>query len=259
MLRDFNTRVFEGIRNRKDAPPEIRSFFTQPKPLLVTKASLRPPCTATRRWMRSASSASTRKGKVVGERLFVGLFTSVAYSRSPWDIPLLRHKVAQVSKRAGFAKNSHDDKALQHILETFPRDELFQATEDELYEIAIGILNLQERQRVALFIRRDPYERFISCFVYLPRDRMTTDIRLTIQEDPGAGLRRQGLDLLHAYGGRAAGAPQCQSSQPRPARFRRFNLKGYRDPDRRCLPLLARPAERGPGRDQGRGAPAWAC
>jgi glutamate dehydrogenase len=182
VLKDFDTRVFEGIRNRKDAPPEIRSFITQPKPLLVTKASLRSTVHRDAPMDAIGIKRFDKKGKVVGERLFVGLFTSVAYSRSPWDIPLLRHKVAQVAKRAGFAKNSHDDKSLQHILETFPRDELFQASEDELYEIAIGILNLQERQRVALFIRRDPYERFISCFVYLPRDRMTTDIRLTIQE-----------------------------------------------------------------------------
>jgi len=182
VLKDFDTRVFEGIRNRKDTPPEIRSFITQPNPLLVTKASLRSTVHRDAPMDAIGIKRFDKKGKVIGERLFVGLFTSVAYSRSPWDIPLLRHKVAQVAKRAGFAKNSHDDKALQHILETFPRDELFQATEEELYEIAIGILNLQERQRVALFIRRDPYERFISCFVYLPRDRMTTDIRLTIQE-----------------------------------------------------------------------------
>jgi glutamate dehydrogenase len=182
LLKDFNTRVFEGIRNRKDAPPEIRSFINQPKPLLVTKASLRSTVHRDAPMDAIGIKRFDKKGKVIGERLFVGLFTSVAYSRSPWDIPLLRHKVAQVAKRAGFTKNSHDEKALEHILETFPRDELFQASEDELYDIAIGILNLQERQRVALFVRRDPYGRFISCFVYLPRDRMTTDIRLTIQE-----------------------------------------------------------------------------
>ena len=181
VLRDFNTRVFEGIRNRSDAPPEIRSFIVQPKPVLVTKASLR--ATVHRDALMDAIGVKRfdMKGNVLGERLFVGLFTSTVYSRSPWDIPLLRHKVELVTKRAGFAPNSHDDKALNHILETFPRDELFQATADELYEIAIGILNLQERQRVALFVRRDPYERFMSCFVYLPRDRMTTDIRMQIQ------------------------------------------------------------------------------
>jgi glutamate dehydrogenase len=182
VLKDPAVRAFDGIRNRDDAPPEIRSFIAQPNPLLITKASLRSTVHRDAPMDAIGIKRFDKKGKAIGERLFVGLFTSVAYSRSPWDIPLLRHKVEQVTKRAGFAPNSHDDKVLQHILETFPRDELFQASEDDLYDIAIGILNLQERQRVALFLRRDPYERFISCFVYLPRDRMTTDIRLQIQD-----------------------------------------------------------------------------
>ena len=80
-------------------------------------------------------------------------------------------------ERAGFAAESHDGKALLHILETFPRDELFQITEDELYDTAIGILNLQERQRIALFVRRDPLERFVSCLVFVPRDRYDTQLR----------------------------------------------------------------------------------
>jgi glutamate dehydrogenase len=116
-----------------------------------------------------------------GER-FVSLFTSVAYSQSPKDIPLLRRKVADVQKRAGFASASHDGKALQHILETYPRDELFQVSEEELYSFSLGILQLQERQRIALFARRDPFERFVSCLVYVPRDRFNTDFRIRIQE-----------------------------------------------------------------------------
>src|SRR6185312_14295351 len=121
-------------------------------------------------------------GAVIGERLFVGLLTSIAYNRSPREIPLLRRKVAQIMARAGFAPSSHDGKALQHILDTFPRDELFQISEDELFDTALGILHLQERQRIALFTRRDPFERFVSCLVYLPRDRYNTDLRLRIQD-----------------------------------------------------------------------------
>jgi glutamate dehydrogenase len=182
LLKDSNVRVFDGIRNRDDAPSEVRSFIAQPKPLLVTKASLRSTVHRDAPMDAIGVKRFDKKGKVTGERLFVGLFTSAAYSRSPWEIPLLRHKVEQVTKRAGFAPSSHDDKSLQHILDTFPRDELFQATEDDLYDIALGILHLQERQRVALFMRRDPYERFVSCFVYLPRDRHTTALRLQIQD-----------------------------------------------------------------------------
>src|SRR3546814_645475 len=106
---------------------------------------------------------------------------SVAYSRSPREIPLLRRKVEKCIARAGFAPASHDGKALLHILEGYPRDELFQISDDELFDIALGILHLQERQRIALFVRRDPFERFVSCLVYIPRDRYTTELRQRIQ------------------------------------------------------------------------------
>src|SRR4029078_13006562 len=95
--------------------------------------------------------------------VFVGLLRSVASSRSPRSIPLLRDKVRRTMQRAGLAPDSHDGKALLHILDTFPRDELFQITENELFDTALGILNLQERQRIALFVRRDPLDRFVSC------------------------------------------------------------------------------------------------
>ena len=81
------------------------------------------------------------------------------------------------SRRARFEPSSHDGKALLHILDSFPRDELFQMSEDELLDISLGILGLQERQRTALFARRDPYGRFVSIFVYVPRERYNTELR----------------------------------------------------------------------------------
>src|SRR5262249_2690308 len=110
---------------------------------------------------------------------------------SPQSIPLLRHKVRRTIERAGLAPASHDGKALLHILETFPRDELFQITEEELFSTAIGIFNLQERQRIALFVRRDPLERFVSCLVYVPRERYDTRLRQTVAaiiEEAFAGI-----------------------------------------------------------------------
>ncbi|WP_374368290.1 NAD-glutamate dehydrogenase [Dongia sp.] len=181
VLRDPGVRVFEGMRNLDALPPDVRTFLTQPKLILVTKANLRSTVHRNVHLDTFGIKIFDKKGNVVGERLFAGLFTSVAYNRSPWEIPLLRHKVQRVFDRAGFDPQSHDGKALANILETYPRDELFQIDADELLETALGILNLQERQRVALFVRRDPYERFLSCFVYLPRDWMSTELRLRIQ------------------------------------------------------------------------------
>jgi glutamate dehydrogenase len=121
-------------------------------------------------------------GEVVGERRFLGLYTSSAYSARPDEIPLLRRKARKVRERSGLPPGSHADKALVEILESYPRDELFQISDDELFEIAMGILHLGERQRVRLFVRRDTFGRFFSCLVFVPRDRFNTQVRHAIQE-----------------------------------------------------------------------------
>src|SRR3546814_13665320 len=127
-------------------------------------------------------------GKVVGEHRFIGLFTSVAYNQSPKEIPLLRQRVAKLVARAGFRPASHDGKALVNLLETFPRDELFQASEEQLYAIPIGVLRLQERQKTATFVRRDAFERFVSALVYVPRAPFNPHPRIPFQAIPDTPL-----------------------------------------------------------------------
>ncbi len=112
-----------------------------------------------------------RDGRVTGEHRLVGLFTSAAYHAAASEVPLLRSRVASVLKRAELDPNGHDGKALIAILDSYPRDELFQIDEATLYEHALGILQLQERRRVALFVRRDAVGRFASCLVFAPRER----------------------------------------------------------------------------------------
>ena len=118
----------------------------------------------------------------IGEDRFLGLYTSTAYTTRPKDIPLIRNKVDQVFTRSGLVRSGHAAKRLQHIIETLPRDELFQSTTTELHATAIGILNLQERQRTRLFVRRDRFGRFFSCLVFIPRDRFTSEIRDRIEQ-----------------------------------------------------------------------------
>jgi glutamate dehydrogenase len=118
-----------------------------------------------------------KEGNLIGEDRFLGLFTSAAYSRSVREIPMLRLKFKRVMDRAGLDPSSHNGKAMVDILETFPRDEFLQITDADLFEIAHGILMLQERQRLALFTRNDVFERFVSCFVFLPRDRYTPQFK----------------------------------------------------------------------------------
>ncbi len=121
------------------------------------------------------------KGNPVAEQRFLGLYTSSAYNRRPWEIPLVRQRHEYVMRHSGLAPNSHSGKALRHILETLPREELFQSSEEELTRTAMGILGLQERVRSRLFLRRDRYGRFFSALVYIPRERFNTDVRLRIE------------------------------------------------------------------------------
>jgi glutamate dehydrogenase len=122
------------------------------------------------------------KGRLIGEKRFLGLWTSAAYSSNPREIPVLRHKVAQVVAHFALAPDSHDGKALQHILESFPRDELFQAGVAELNLIVTGIFGLQERPRVRVLLRRDAFRRFYSCLVYVPREKYNTQVRQRIEK-----------------------------------------------------------------------------
>ncbi len=191
ILREESVSVFEGMLRKFSAlPPDIQQFVRQPRLLMVTKGNRRSSVHRPVHLDVVVLKVFDDKGNVSGERMFVGLFTSVAYNRSASDIPFLRRKVSQLLERAGFEPRSHDGKALTHILDTYPRDELFQSSDDELLTTAQGVLHLQERQRTALFVRMDPYQRFASCLVYTPRERYNTDLR-----------KRFGKTLEKAFGG----------------------------------------------------------
>lgn len=163
-------------------PPEVRRLARAKNLLTLTKANSR----ATVHRPSYLDYVGVKRfdvdGEVAGERRFLGLYTHTAYSASPWEIPGLRRKAQRVVERSGLLHGSHDHKALVEILETYPRDELFQISEDELFETALGILHLGERRRVRLFVRRDAFGRFLSCLVYLPRERFDTENRNRIQE-----------------------------------------------------------------------------
>ncbi len=116
-------------------------------------------------------------GEVTGERRFLGLFSSAAYTESVRRIPVLREKAARVIETVGLDPNSHAGKALMDVLETYPRDELFQTPVADLVPIASQVMYTRERRQLKLFIRRDIYGRFLSCLVYLPRDRYNTTVR----------------------------------------------------------------------------------
>ena len=156
--------------------PEIRAFLTAPDPLIVTKANVQTRVHR-RDYMDYVGVKIFEDGKVKGELRIVGLFTSTAFTQSAQQIPLIRRKVADILKRAGFDPLSHSGKALLNILENYPRTELFQAETDELFDSAMAILQLEERPRVRALPRRDRFDRFVSVLVFVPRDRYTSDLR----------------------------------------------------------------------------------
>ena len=122
------------------------------------------------------------QGQVIGERRIIGLYTSAAYNTSPKHIPFLRHKVASIMRNSLLNARSHAAKVLLNILETFPRDDLIQASEEELLEMSMDIFHMQERRRIRLFARMDIYHRFVSCLVYVPKDRFTTELRKAMED-----------------------------------------------------------------------------
>ncbi len=121
-------------------------------------------------------------GEVVGERRFLGLFSAATYTESVQRIPLLREKVADVIHQAGVDPRSHAGKSLLNVLENYPRDELFHTPTEELAPIAEAAMLTRERRQLRLFTRRDTYGRYVSCLVYLPRDRYNTTVRQKLQQ-----------------------------------------------------------------------------
>ena len=161
---------------------DVRSRARELELLVITKANS--PSTVHRGELLDYVGVKTfdARGRVDGEHRFLGLWTSTAYNSSPGDIPVLRRKVERVIEHFGLDPAGHDGKAVINVLETYPRDELFQAGAQDLIRIVRGVVNLYERRTVRLLVRRDPYHRFYSCLVYVPRDRYNTEVRQRIEQ-----------------------------------------------------------------------------
>ena len=176
-------------------PPEAVALIESDEVVLVTKAMTR--ATVHRpAWLDCiAVKRFDDAGNVVGEARFLGLYTSTAYAAAVADIPQVRRRAADVMANAGVVPDSHAAKSLQCILGVYPRDELFQIDTATLADHVIGILRLQERQRTRLFLRRDPFGRYTSALVFVPRDRYNTELRLKIGAELMAALDGQSLEF----------------------------------------------------------------
>jgi glutamate dehydrogenase len=193
ILRGRDVRVLRRGRELVSITPEIMEFLKEPKALIITKANVRSRVHRRVHMDYIGVKRFDADGRLSGEFRIVGLFTSTVYTRSTRTIPYLRRKVDAAMKRAGFDPDSHSGKALVNVLESYPRDELFQIDEDLLFQFALEVLYLDERPRVRVLVRRDRFDRFVSILVFVPRERFDSSARLAI-----------GSYLATAYKGRVS-------------------------------------------------------
>ncbi|MFF5175016.1 NAD-glutamate dehydrogenase [Micromonospora sp. NPDC000089] len=181
-------------RTLSSMTPEAHQKVMEKRLLIITKANSRATVHRSAYLDYIGFKIFNDAGEVVGERRFLGLFSTAAYRTSVRELPVVRRKVAEVLDRSGLSQRSHSGKDLLQILETYPRDELFQIKTDDLYHAVIGVLRMAGRRQLRVFLRRDAYGRFISCLIYLPRDRFTTQNRLRMQDILLRELNGVGVD-----------------------------------------------------------------
>jgi glutamate dehydrogenase len=163
-------------------PPEARTRARVKELLVLTKANSRSTVHRPGQLDYVGVKHLDAKGAVCGETRFLGLYTHTAYSENPMRVPMLRRKLAEVIERAGLLPAGYSGKALASILESYPRDELLQIGPEDLYRHAMAILQLGERQRLRLLVRHDAYARFVSCLIFVPRERYNTELRVRFQQ-----------------------------------------------------------------------------
>ena len=180
LLRAHDFHILRRGNDLAAITPEVMEFLREPKVLIIAKANVRSRVHRQVYMDYIGVKRYSPDGRLTGEFRIVGLFTSTAYTHQARTIPYLRRKVDRVLTRAGFAPEGHLGKALVNVLETYPRDELFQIDDNLLYEFAQAILYLDERPRVRVLARPDRFRRFMSVLVFVPRERYDSNAHLGI-------------------------------------------------------------------------------
>ena len=176
ILRDASRSVLRRASEPAVLASHLTAYLQSAAPLVVAKSNLRSKVHRRAYMDYVGVKRYAEDGSAVGEVRFVGLFTLDAYEARADETPLVRRKVEHVLQRLGENPSAHTAKRLRNIVETYPRDELFQIDETALYETAMGILHLYDRPRVRLFARKDTFDRFVSVLLYVPRDRYDSNV-----------------------------------------------------------------------------------
>ena len=193
LLADEDFRLFRRTDDTRSVSADLRDVLADPSPLLVTKSRM-VSRVHRRVWIDVVLiKRYDEQGNVIGGLCIAGLFTATAYTSSVHTIPVLRRKAAGVLARAGFAPDSHSGRALVKVLETYPRDDLFQIDTNLLFQFALAILQLDEHPRVRVLALNERFDRFVSVLVFVPRDRYGSEVR-----------ERIGDLLAESFGGQVA-------------------------------------------------------
>ena len=203
VLRDTTRSVLRRASEPAVLTSSLSTYLKHAAPLVVAKSNLRSRVHRRTYMDYVGVKRYDVQGRAYGEIRFVGLFTAEAYDEAAHGLPLIRRKIDNVLQRSAETPSAHNEKRLRNIVEAYPRDELFQIEEDDLLEIATGILHLSDRPRVRMFTRPDPFDRFVSVLLFIPRDRYDQNIRT-----------RAGQILSQAYGGRVSSVHLNSSDQP---------------------------------------------
>ena len=203
LLRDPDLKVLRDASEPTVISPRGKVLFVEDDPVIIAKSNLQSRVHRRVRMDYISIKSYDDKGSVIGETRIIGLFTAQGYNQPASTVPLLREKIDRVQSRAGFAKDSHAAKTLAITLATYPRDELFQISEDDLLRISTGIVHVMDRPRTRIFVRRDQFDRFVSVLVFIPREQYSTIIRARIGEH-----------LRSAFGGRLSAFYPRYSDEP---------------------------------------------
>ncbi|MDO4434984.1 MAG: NAD-glutamate dehydrogenase [Cardiobacteriaceae bacterium] len=198
LLRDDGqTRLSSSF---SELPLALQQELLAPKLLLVSKSNRIAPVHRPAHMDYIGIQKYDETGKLIGECRLLGLFTSSAYHHLPEHIPLLRDKFNAILERAALPQFGYADKRLRHLLHEMPRDELLQASVDELYPVVSALFALHDKNRLRLFLRTDPYQRYVSALVYVPRDRFSTESRQKIQSHLQSALQALSAEFTVRWG-----------------------------------------------------------
>ena len=235
-------------------PPEARKRARVRELLVLTKANARSTVHRPGHLDYVGVKHFDANGEVRGETRFLGLYTHTAYAENPREIPLVRRKLAQVEERAGLLPAGYSGKALASILENYPRDELLQISAEDLYRHATAILQLGERQRLRLLTRQDAYGRFVTCLIYVPRERYNTELRQRFQKILTEAFNGVSSDFDVDLSSAPAGPNRDAHPHARPARWRVRRISGRSSAASRDDAALGRRPLRRPPRPPRRSA-----